>query len=297
MNKTILRKQINKLSYSKLCHVYKYLWDICSMLQYHTLCLMWAVSGHHRPVREKTKKVVANVTFIYKSFERKEMAKRLFYCIQKYYPGVKAIIADDSRDPLQIDSPYVEIIHLPFNSGLSKGINAALLKVKTPYVVRMDDDELFTPFTHWEQQLEFLESHSDVDIVAVQAKNPIQVISTKTIKITESPYYKFNMNNAPRQLIVPHMTQIDDTHYISGKVPNVFMARTEKYRSLGYDDNIRMIDHHEFFYRAAGILVSAMDMSAFVYHYHNPFDNNYNKYRNDYKGDQAYIYKKHYKKS
>ncbi len=30
------------------------------------------------------------------------------------------------------------------NSGLSYGLNRALEKVKTPYVMRMDDDELLT---------------------------------------------------------------------------------------------------------------------------------------------------------
>ncbi len=73
------------------------------------------------------------------------------------------------------------------------------------------------------------------------------------------------------------------------------MARTELYRQVGYDENIRMIDHNEFFFRAAGVLVCAMDIDAFVFHYHNWFGREYRKYRGDYYRDAVYIRMKHKK--
>ena len=72
------------------------------------------------------------------------MAKRLYENLQKYYPGISVIIADDSSTPLELQGDSLEIIQLPFNSGLSYGLNRAIEKVKTPYVMRMDDDELLT---------------------------------------------------------------------------------------------------------------------------------------------------------
>lgn len=50
------------------------------------------------------------------------------------------------------------------------------------------------------------------------------------------------------------------------------MTRTNKLKEIGYDDNIRMIDHSEFFFRAAGNIVSVLDKNAFVLHYRNRFD-------------------------
>ena len=88
------------------------------------------------------------------------------------------------------------------------------------------------------------------------------------------------------------MTKIDERHVVVGKTPNRFIARTEKLQSVGYDDNIRMIDHHEFFYRAAGNIVSVLDTECYVIHYHNWFDRNYKKYRADYQGDLQYIRRK-----
>ena len=55
------------------------------------------------------------------------------------------------------------------------------------------------------------------------------------------------------------------------------------------DDNIRMIDHHEFFLRAAGNIVSVMNPNTAVFHIHNPFDNYYNSFRSDFRDDFYYI--------
>ncbi len=62
------------------------------------------------------------------------MAKRLYSGIRAYYPGAAIVIVDDSAEPLEIAD--TDIIHLPFNSGLSKGLIAALDAVKTEYVMR-----------------------------------------------------------------------------------------------------------------------------------------------------------------
>ena len=95
-----------------------------------------------------------NVTVIFKSFERQKMAKRLYENLQKYYPGVRVVIADDSRKPLDLQGDSLTIIQLPFNSGLSYGLNQALERVDTPYVMRMDDDELLTVRTRLGKQVE-----------------------------------------------------------------------------------------------------------------------------------------------
>lgn len=88
------------------------------------------------------------------------------------------MIADDSRKPLDLQGDSLTIIQLPFNSGLSYGLNQALERVDTPYVMRMDDDELLTVRTRLGKQVEFLERYSEIDIVgfcvltAIRCQNP-----------------------------------------------------------------------------------------------------------------------------
>ena len=42
-------------------------------------------------------------------------------------------------------------VQLPFNSGLSKGLNKGLELVQTPFAVRMDDDELLTSYSNFHE--------------------------------------------------------------------------------------------------------------------------------------------------
>lgn len=74
-----------------------------------------------------------------------------------------------------------------------------------------------------------------------------------------------------------------------GKVPNLYVARNEKIRDIGWDENIRMMDHQDFFWRAAGKLVSVIALGTVVFHYHNPFQRSYQKYRQDVEKDLEYI--------
>jgi len=288
--KAKLKRIAGKIIDSPLHKPAKICYDAFILLEYHTLIAFQYLKGYRKPTAEESKRVSDNVTFIYKSFERQYMAKRLFKSIQKYYPRAHVIIADDSKKPLVINSKYADVINLPYNSGLSFGLNRAIAKVRTPYTFRMDDDELLTLRSKIYEQLIFLDKHKEIDLVGIQACSaPFPEKPQNKAK----QYVRFNMKNSVKPLIIPHMTRIDKNHYIVGKISNVFLVHTDKYRMIGYDDNIKRIDHHEFFYRAAGTIVSAMDTSAFVFHYHNWFDKKYSSFRDDVSTDVKYIFEKH----
>ncbi len=274
--KKLLRPLFRRVQNSWLAKPLYYLQDGLFVLRY-------SLMGPPRISAEDISNVEDNVTFIFKSFDRQRQARRLYRSIRRYYPRVQIVIADDSRKPLVIDG--AEIIRLPFNSGLSKGLIAALERVETPYVMRMDDDLLLTPVSNIHEQLRFLQSHQEVDLAAIQ-------MSVKPER-DASDYRKIVMK---RPLLIPAGTIIDGRDVVY-KAPNVFLARTDKLRMVGYDPNIRMIDHHEFFYRAAGQIVCVQDPHSFVMHCHNRFDRSYNKFRNDIDGDRAYIRRKHSKRT
>ncbi len=285
-----LKKIEKEIKGRKIEIFFYYIYCIFGPVQYFFLNLSWRAKGGQLPSKKERELVKEKVTFIYKSFERQGMAKRLFYNIQKYYPGALVIIADDSRKKLKINSPYAKVIHLPFNSGLSYGLNRALELVKTPYVVRLDDDMLLTPFSRIGNQLEFLLTHEEVDLVGIL---PLTAPLCKPVFEVAKIYFAQTMSYAPKKLKIPHMTVIGKNHIVVGKSPNIFIVRAEKMKQIGYDDNIRMIDHDEFFRRAAGEIVSAIDVSSFIFHYPNVFDKNYRKFRSDYWGDVEYIRQKY----
>ena len=261
--------------------------------RYDLYQLKWKLQKLPYPAPEEIENVRKNVTFIFKSFERQEMAKRLCENIQKYYPGAQVIVADDSRQPLTISTPNVQVIQLPFNSGISRGLNAALSQVKTPYTMRLDDDILLTPFSQIGNQLIFLQTHPEITLSAVLLCN---TISRKTCQATATSYFLLNQKIIKMGGMPFRIAPVDTNHYLLLKTCNTFLARTEPFRNLGYDDNIRMIDHAEFFHRAQNQFLCVMDLTACVYHYHNSFDAHYGKYRSDYYGDVIYIRQKHNRK-
>lgn len=235
--------------------------------------------GNPRIAPDDRRNVEENLTFIYKSLNRQRMARRLLRSIRSFYPKARVIVADDSEDPLEMDG--AEVIHLPFNSGLSKGLIEALARVETPYVMRLDDDMLLTPRSLIHEHLAFLQRHPEVDLCGLQVNSVLQ----SSAKV----YRSIRMG---RPLVIPAGTVMEGREVVY-KAANCFVARTESVRKVGYDPNIRMIDHHEFFWRAAGQIVCVQDPDSFVYHCHNWFDWRYRPYRNDTAGDAAYIRAKH----
>lgn len=280
--KTIMRI----LAQSSLAPILSALYCLQDWITFRFYAVKWYLQGYRKPGKDDAALVRDNVTFIYKSFERQRMAIRLYRNIQSYFPGVRVIIADDSEKPLQFIDKNLTVLQLPFNGGLGYGLKCALEQVQTPFVVRMDDDERIILPTRFEQQLRFLMEHPEIDLVAVL---PFTTPGANPPEEEAKRYYSQPMSDAPKALRIPHMTQVDDRHIIVGKPANIFLARTEQLKKVGYDPNIRMIDHDDFFYRAAGVLVSAMDITACVFHSHNRFDRHYQSYRTDVQADRDYI--------
>ncbi len=289
--KKAVKKWIMALSKGPVGWLLRWTWNGLFWLHFQGVKAACFRKGAKMPNKKQQAFMRENVTFIFKSFQRQRLAKGLYRNIQRYYPGVRVIIADDSKKPLGLKGPGLQVVQLPYDVGLSAGLNRALAQVETPFVVRMDDDELLTPCTHFHHQLEFLMEHPQVDLVGVL---PMAFPAKKGWKEEIlRQYSRFSMANAPKKLKIPHGTRLDETHLVLGKIPNVFIARTESYRAVGYDDNIRKIDHHEFFFRAAGVLTAALDTECFIAHGHCPFNHPYQQHRYDIAGDKRYIAAKH----
>ena len=290
--KNKLRERLKNIAHGKLEPAAKLFFDIIAWLERIHFQCRYRLENKGNLSQEDIKEVEENVTFMFKSFERQKLAKRLYKNIRRFYPNAHIVIADDSSSPLNLKDKHLTVLQLPFNSGLSYGLNRALREVKTPYLMKLDDDCILTRRSDIAGQLSFLNEHKEIDLVGfgilsfIRCQPPIKDFMN---------YFQESMYRAPKPLKIPHMTQIDGTHIVVGKPPNIFLARTDKIREVGWDDNIRMMDHKEFFIRAAGNLVATVAIDTVVFHCHNPFDRKYQHYRQDVDGDRAYIRKKYAK--
>ena len=287
--RSFLKRLYQRSHTSFLAPVLSLLYQAISAAECFFLNLRWCLKGIRKPDRKDKELVRENVTFIVKSFERKKLVRGMCRNISRMYPGVSIVIADDSRKPLKIRKQNVRVITLPFNCGLGAGLYAALQEVRTPYLFRMDDDELLTRKSLIHRELKYLMKHPELDLIGFGHTTAIRLHSPE---FNFREYYSSSMDDAPLPLKIPHMTKLDDNHIVLGKVANIYLARTEKIREVGFDPEIKVIDHHEFFWRAAGRLASAAALDTVVFHRHNPYDRQYNRYRSDYQEDLDYIRKK-----
>lgn len=195
--RSMIKNALKKVIYGPLSPIAANVFRLVSNVEYRHFTKKWERQGWKKPDQPEIDFVCENVTIIFKSFERQNLAKRLYRNIQSYYPGVRVIIADDSSKPLDLKGDSLQVIQLPFNSGLSFGLNRALEKVETPYVMRMDDDELLTVKTCLGAQVKFLEMHPEVDLVgfctltAIRCKNPEEEVSKFTSFNMKGPRNRF----------------------------------------------------------------------------------------------------------
>ena len=223
------------------------------------------------------------ITAVIKTFERPSRLRRLVKSIRRHYPKLKIIVVDDSRDPSCLKG--VETIRLPFDSGISAGRNAGLAAVGTRYMLCLDDDFIFYRHTRLDLVLREMERNPAIDIMAGEVVYlPLRIVHDYThvplFPTRREPLYP------PGKLIGGHPVRL--------KVPNFYIARTERIQLVGWDDKLKRMDHADFFTRAVGVLTSVQNPSFKVLHHPTYFNRRYMKYKSDSHGDSVVLTQKYY---
>lgn len=187
----------------------------------------------------KNKEINENVTFLIKSFLRRDLVENLIKSIRKFYLNVKIVVVDDSDPAYNFDHHRnVKTYNLEFDSGVSIGRNFGLSKIETKYFVLLDDDFEFTEDTHIKNFYDVIE-RNDVDIIGGQVINdgaPIQYFGNFVVDDkNKTVFTKFGHENMGEykkcQLIL-----------------NFFIAKTYKIRQYGWDPELKTTEHSAFFY-------------------------------------------------
>jgi len=224
------------------------------------------------------------LTAIIKTFERPNTLKRLVKSIKRLYPNMKIIVVDDSADSLEREG--VKTIIMPYDSGVSAGRQKALENVDTEYVLLLDDDFIFYNETNLEPAMVIMEKNIDIDIMGGE------VVNLPSFK--SSDYSKANLHNTNVKSVLPYGSHIADLP-VFDKVPNFYIARTDRLKLVGWDTNIKRLDHADFFTRAKGVLVTVFNKNFKVLHGQTPFNKIYMDKRNDVENDRRILYNKYYK--
>jgi len=216
----------------------------------------------------RRRRVSKVVTVIMKTFQRPRTATRAVEHLRRYYPEIRLLVADDSREGLAFDHPSAELVRLPFDSGISKGRNVLLERVETEFFLLMDDDNWFSRQTRLGRMLRILERER-FDILACHVFRR---------RHTERLFPKRRLNGLFLNLRLEDGTLmlIDGQHQktrgwrVCDMVENFFLARTQRVRELGgWDERLKVSEHQDFFLRAqrAGLKVGYTPLAG-VDHVH-----------------------------
>ena len=178
------------------------------------------------------------ITVLIKSFERVDALERCLRSVRKLLPGVGIIICDDSRELPNISlKENEEIHHIGFDQGLAKGRNILLCKCKTPYFLLMDDDTYLIE-CNLDKISEALKSFDIVGgiVDGIPWRGMFKLKNYRLIHLydqyekDESGYKKYDF------------------------IPNFFVGKTEEVAAVGWDNELKVSEHSEFFTRAQGVL-------------------------------------------
>lgn len=235
-------------------------------------------------VFENTKLVDEKLTAIIKTFERPGTIERLIKSIKHFYPKMNVIIADDSKKTIQLDG--VTVITMPYDSGVSAGRNRALSEVKTEYVLLLDDDFIFYYKTDFDEALKLMEENLKIDIMGGE------VVNLPSFKAND--YRNANLHPTDAKATTPQGNYIARMP-VYDKVPNFYIARTDRLRLVGWDNRLKRLDHADFFTRAKGILTTVFNKNFKILHAQTPFNKSYMKKRNDVENDRIILHQKYYR--
>uniref|UniRef100_A0A8C2SI73 Glycosyltransferase 2-like domain-containing protein n=1 Tax=Capra hircus TaxID=9925 RepID=A0A8C2SI73_CAPHI len=186
------------------------------------------------------------VSIATKTFLRPHKLKTMLRSIREYYPDLTVIVADDSKEPLEINDSHVEYYTMPYGKYVPPG-NLAISQVTTKYVLWVDDDFLFNEKTKIEVLVDVLE------------KTELDVVGGSVLGNT----FQF-------KLFLEHTKNGDCLHRRTGSfgpldgfpncvvtsgVVNFFLAHTERLQRVGFDPRLQRVAHSEFFIDGLGSLL------------------------------------------
>jgi glycosyltransferase involved in cell wall biosynthesis len=215
---------------------------------------------------------VSDVTALIKTFERPRIVRRLVQSMRRLYPDLSVLVVDDSRTPVTLEG--ARTIAMPYDSGISAGRNEGLRHVETEYVLVLDDDIVLFWGTRLGAAVELMERHPQIDIMGGQLVD-LPFLTTRPLAQTAGSVLD---GRRPR---VPIGTEIAGLR-VCEKVPNFFLARTERLALVSWDPQLKLLEHADFFTRALGVLTTVFNPDLKCLHGRTPFDAAYMEKRLDF---------------
>lgn len=193
-------------------------------------------------------RVSKDVTVLVKTFNRPKTVSGAIQKIRKFYPNIRILLADDSKEIVEINDGKTEIFSMPFDSGVSMGRNFLLQKVETPYFLMMDDDHYFNRRTNLGTMLNLLEQEK-FDLLSALVFQRAFLRREFYRKELVDFYLNMEMEEGVLKFVDGFYEKTPD-YVTCDLVHQFFIAKTEAVRQMGgWDARLKTADHADFFIR------------------------------------------------
>ena len=177
---------------------------------------------------------MSDCTVLIRSFERPQCVARLVESIRRFYADIHIIVGDDSLKPQPRSD--VEWLSVGVNVGVSRGRNALLQAVRTPYFLMLDDDYVFN-------------KHTRIELLMDVVRRNIADIATglwRTPKGKWSRIIKFKIKNKRMTAII---VPAEGSVIPCDAGPMFFAANTDVVRRAGgWDNEVCGASEHPIFF-------------------------------------------------
>ena len=183
------------------------------------------------------------ITAIIPTFERPDTVRNLIKSIHKFYPLMKILVGDNSKEPV-LWRDAVNIL-VPYDCGVSEARNRLLSRVETRYVLVLDDDFVLTAETKVEEFVRVLQ-HSDLDIIGgwldqdPPNKKWFEYHGILSLKHGVLEYTKGSIYECE------DYKQVDI-------IPQFFLGEIDRVKTVGWNSKYKQAEHTDFFLRAKTI--------------------------------------------
>lgn len=183
------------------------------------------------------------VTVVIKSFLRPQCLYACYKSIRMFYPDIPIVIVDDSGYWNEIfeeisNDDNVDFVQIEFDSGLSKGRNVGVSRVKTEFFVLCDDDFIFIEDTKIEDLIKPLSKY-DICGGLVASPHEYGFVQRWTGKFSFDDKY-IRLEQGSKDPIYFDDVVVYDTDLTL----NFFAARTSVIQKHPWDDSFKVSREH-----------------------------------------------------
>jgi len=182
---------------------------------------------------------------------------RTFGAVNNYQPNVRIYVGDQGEmDPAKQEYyTYLKelghkIYHLPYNCGLAYARNYLISQTNEPYILVCDDDYVFTEKTMFEPMINLLISNEHIGIVGGKLNDRETIPVRVYVDSNKGSNFLTYVYKQPVYLnSIPTIIQKTYRYFKTEMVPNFFLAKREVFKDIKWDDELKLIEHSDFFLR------------------------------------------------